>query len=260
MNDDDDDMYKKTEAVVNDFISKGAPIQYFYTAPYKRGGNGWSVETYPYNVGIKHATGDLILLNSGDVISVSNTIDQHRRAHFNVIDNLVLISTVHSLTKETQTKIDSYDWKNNPSSLLFKGSCDKMYTGVGKSYSNSFEYEDAGSPYHFQMSVLKKHLFQIRGFDEDYYGQTNCGDDDFADRLKRCGMVFRYQNPNILALHQFHGCPAEITQKTAASPKMSGWELFHVYRNKMGVIRNAKHEWGQYPREMDKLVEISGVV
>jgi hypothetical protein len=77
MNDDSDNHYKETEAVVNEFISKGAPIQYFYTAPYKRGGKGWSLETYPYNVGIRHATGDLVMLNSGDVMSVSNTIAQH---------------------------------------------------------------------------------------------------------------------------------------------------------------------------------------
>jgi hypothetical protein len=135
-----------------------------------------------------------------------------------------------------------------------------MYTGVGKSYTGFYEYEDAGAPYHFQMSILKKHLFHIRGFDEDYYGQVQCGDDDFADRLGRIGLVFKYQNPAILAIHQHHGCPAELSQEKTECPKMSGWEMFHVHRKSMGVVRNAKHEWGEYPRQMDKLVEISGAM
>jgi GT2 family glycosyltransferase len=253
--DDDQDKYEESVSVCKSFINEGASVRYFYTGQYKRG-DGWSLESYPYNVGIRHAVGEIIILNSGDVISISNTIDQHRQRH--KVDS-VYVSTVHALIQEVQNKIDDYDWKSNPSSLLFKGSCYKMFTGIGKSYTAAYEYEDAGTPYHFQMSIRKDYLHKIRGFDEDFYGIMPCGDDDLAHRIKKLGLNFVY-TPEILAVHQFHKCPELITNKQSRSNKLaeSGHSLYKERMSK-SIIRNANHEWGQYPRDMINLPDMSGV-
>ena len=256
--DDDSDVCDESIKIVDKFISEKMPVQYFSTGKYKRG-EGWSVETYPYNVGIRHATGDMVILNSGDVMSVTNNIAEHRQKHLEN-QNSVIVATVHAVTVDVQNKMDTYDWKNNPSSLLFKGSTYKMFSGQGPSFTMSYDYEEAHNPYHFQMSLLKKSLWDIGGFDEDYYGQMTCGDCDIADRLKRLGLNFVYM-ADILAIHQYHKAPEYITNKRTAipNPKVeSGHTLFHQLRCNQPIIRNANHEWGQYPRDMENLPDMSG--
>ena len=250
-NDDSPDRYKSTLAVCNDFIKLGMPLTHFYTGQFKRG-VGWSVETYPYNVGIRHAKGEIIILNSGDVMSVGNTIQQHRQKHQE--GDRVYISTVHALILDVQNKIDTYPWKENAASLLFKGSCYKMFTGYGRSYTADYEVEDAGSPYHFQMSIRGIHLHRIRGFDEDFYGGMPCADDDLADRLRRSGLQFAFVS-EICAIHQHHMCveggPAEMNSKVGC-----GYTLY-AQRRGLSVVRNKNHEWGQFPRDMTVLPVMS---
>ena len=257
-NDDSPNKHEETLKVCEEFQKLGMPLRHFYTGQFKRG-VGWSVETYPYNVGIRHATGDIVILNSGDVMSVTNTIHQHRQRH--TAGDRVYVSTVHAITLDVQNRIDTYPWKTNSASLLFKGSCYKMFTGYGISYTTAYEIEDAGSPYHFQMSVRTKHLHQIRGFDEDFYGMMPCGDDDLALRLKRLGLGFVF-TPEILAIHQHHQCPDLISQGTAArsNPKTGGGHMLFQQRQGGNIIRNKSHEWGQFPRDMINLPDMSGVV
>lgn len=257
-NDDDDTQYRKTARICWNFRKMGMPLRYFHTGKFKRG-RGWSVETYPYNVGIRYATGSVIILNSGDVMSVTNTIGQHRQAHIFRGDK-AYISTVHALTQVVQTKIETYDWKNNPMCLLFKGSCYKMFTGWGTSYTVAYTIEDAGAPYHFQMSINKAHLHRIRGFDEDFYGLMSCADDDIAHRLRKAGLKFECR-PEALAIHQYHASPEFITKCVSSRPNPRAESGHTLYRQRLekSVVRNIGHEWGQYPRNMAALPDMSGV-
>lgn len=257
-NDDSPDRYKETLAVCTEFEKLGMPLRHFYTGQYKRG-EGWSVETYPYNVGIRHAEGDIILLNSGDVMSVTNSIQQHRQRQ--LVEDKVYISTVHALTLAVQDKIDTYPWKENTASLLFKGSCYKMFTGKGTSYTTAYDLEDAASPYHFQMSVRRNHMHAIRGFDEDFYGIMGCGDDDLANRLRRFGLHFVFAT-EILAIHQHHLCVNALSGGIEAevNPNIGSGHALYDQRQGKSVVRNKSHEWGQYPRDMKNLPPMSGIV
>ena len=253
LNDDDLGVHMETEKVCAEFDAQGMPIRCFYTGKYKRG-FGWSVETYPYNVGIRMAVGDIIILNSGDVMSVTNTIAEHRQRHTNRInDKLVVLSTVHGLHEDVISSIDNYPWKDNPESLLFEGSCEFMYCGKGKSYAKDRTkeglYVESLRPYHYQMSVSKKVLHYLRGFDEDFYGRMGGGDDDLACRLIRhkCKIVY---DPDILAIHQWHPqfeVFAQINDASYIRPS-EYWE--QVAQFNMDVVRNKNHEWGQFPRNI----------
>jgi len=258
--DDDPEVYPITEQICKDFIAQGCNLKYFNTAKYKRG-VGWSLNTYPCNVGIRQATGEIVMLCLDDVMSINNTIELHRQAHIKASGERAVFSTVHAVTHELQKNIDTYDWKNNPQSLLFKGSCYKMFSGIGKSYTTMYEYEDAATPYYWQMSVRKKHFEEIRGLDEDYYGNIGgCADDDLADRLGRKGVRF-YFSPDAIAIHQLHADSTHVAKhfEELCPPNYNGHMLFKE-RSKMGIVRNAKHEWGEYPRNMEKLPPISGVL
>jgi len=242
--DDDYEIYPATQRVVDKYVSMGMPIKSFYTGQYKRG-HGWSVETYPYNVGIRHATGDITVLNSGDVLSVSNCIAQYRST---VTPHNIVVSTTHAVTADTQNRIEEFPWRANPSALLFKGSCYKMFSGCGTSYTTAYPVEEAHTPYHFQMGLRTEHLHAIHGFDEDFYGMMQCGDDDIATRLKRSGLQFLWCM-DILAVHQFHECPASISKYSA--PHNTEWESGHTLcavRASADIVRNEEDSWGTYPR------------
>lgn len=256
--DDDESHLSKTMEVVNEFIAKGMPIKYFETYKYKRG-KGFSCPSYPYNVGIRNATGDVIILHGSDILDVTDTINQHRYAHGSSA-RYVIFSTVHAITLSVQNQMDNFNWKSNPSCLLFKGSCYKMFTGRGISYTNAYAIEDAAVPYHFLCSIRREHLTHIRGFDEDFYGYMPSADDDLANRLSRYGCEFVF-DPRILAIHQFHKCPEKISSNTFAkhNPHVSsGYTLFRQRSNCAGIVRNVGHEWGQYPRDMKNLPDMSG--
>lgn len=266
--DDDLDKAPDTLKVCQEFINNGMPLQVFNTGLYKRGrtpgttGEGWSNESYPYNVGIRRCTGDIIILNSGDVLSVTSTIDQHRQWHLKPENaKTILVSTVHALTMGTQAAIDTYDWKTDASVLLFDGSCWFLYSGDGKSYLPGCPYRESKRPYHFQMSLPREALVYMRGFDEDFYGYMPYGDDDMACRLRKYGLTFCW-SPDPIAIHQSHAEPEAISDKRTSSlsnPKWDGESLFCA-RREGSIIRNAGHEWGQYPRDMATLPEQSGVV
>jgi hypothetical protein len=252
-NDDDPERYLETKAVCDDFEKQGMPIRHFYTGQYKRG-LGWSVETYPYNVGIRNATGELILFNSGDTMSVTNTIDQHRQWHKSN-KNVALVSTVHALGQTVFYALDTYPWKTDPMSLLFKGSCVTMYSGCGRCYSKEWDHAEAHNPYHFLMSVPKQVLWDIHGFDEDYFGQMSCGDDDLAGRLIKYGLTFHYAE-HILAIHLPHGSPQTLTKENRVADRNENFDSGHTLytkRKDLGIVRNENHEWGQFPRDTEHL-------
>lgn len=253
--DDDPKVLPQTEAICVEF-AKTAPVRWFLTGQYKRA-PGWSLDTYPMNVGIRQAKGDIIMINTGDVMSVNNTLATHAGLQATLTRPSAVFSTVHAVTKEVQDRMDTYDWKSNPKCLLFKGSCYKMFCGRGVSYTPQYQYEDAGVPYYWQVSVAKSHLEDIRGLDEDFWGNAGgCADDDLADRLKRKGLEF-YYSPEALAIHQCHGDPLAISDITPSCPKLTGHQLF-AQRRTQGIIRNINHEWGQYPRDVAALPELSG--
>jgi len=247
--DDDFDIEHKSVEVLEGFIADGHPIKYFMTNKYKKG-EGWSLETYPYNVGIRHASGDIILLNSGDVMSVTDTIAQHRELQLSN-NGVAVVSTVHAVTQELQKNIDTYDWKNNPKSILFKGSTYKMFSGLGVSYTEAYPFEDAGGVcYNWLVSFRAASLRMIRGFDENFYGRIMCADDDLVYRVKQAGITYK-PCPSILGVHQFHASTENISKKDSVqSPKLSGHTMAAMNIDNPSPIRNDPDTWGTYPRIM----------
>lgn len=265
--DDDPEYVCYTDTIIDYAVKyrKDVKIRRFYTGQFKRS-QGWGVETYPYNVGIKHAVGDIVILNSSDVLNIGDNLRQHEYYHTRLgNEKEVVFSTTHGLTKDVSERLEKDNsWLENPHSLLFKGSCEYMYCGKGISYSYSeLDTGEAPRPYHYQMSVRKEILHYLRGFDEDFYGQIPGGDDDLATRLKRYGCNFIYA-PEILCVHQWHVYADKQTKygwsETNKTMSVSHLDFWENQRQFEGIVRNASHEWGQYPRDMASLPKMSGVV
>jgi len=218
--DDDPEFLNKSKRIVDNYSELGIPIKMYETWKAKKG-IGWSVETYPYNVGIKKSSGEIILLNSADTISITDTIKQHRKIQ-EEHDNIAAVSTVWAMPKTADWV--SMPWRDCPRSAIELCKC-RLSTG------NAFK-----RPLHFLMSVRKSWLLKIGGFDEEYRGNMNYGDNDLADRLVKAGCVFRWHD-DIVAAHQWHAKPEAYAENNPA------------YRN--GKQRYAKQEPG-YERNIGK--------
>jgi glycosyltransferase involved in cell wall biosynthesis len=230
MIDDDKEFIKKTEEIILAYQYLKIPIRIFYTCRYKQN-RGWSVETYPYNVGIKNARGDVIVLNSGDTMSATPTLFQHAGIQ-EAEKNVAAVSTVYAISEKVN--MNREDWKNNPMRLA-DSSVAKLSTG------NKFK-----RPLHFLMSVKKEALIRIGGFDESFYGPMSHGDNDLASRLVKSGITFKWYD-DVIALHQWHPKPA-VTAAINPSYK-NGESRFKENQKKIDFVVNVGREWGQYPRE-----------
>ncbi|GAH06259.1 unnamed protein product [marine sediment metagenome] len=126
-----------------------------------------------------------------------------------------------------------------------------MYTGQGKSYTDMYNFEDAAVPYHFMVSLRRKHLINIHGFDEDFYGRMASGDDDIAGRLRRLRLLFKW-DPAIVAIHQFHKCPENLTKGMArVNIKYSSGQQCCRVKADGDIVRNKNNMWGRYPRHKE---------
>jgi glycosyltransferase involved in cell wall biosynthesis len=161
----------------------------------------------PINIGIRHARGNVILLQNAECVHVDpNTIEKLTRA---VTDKNAVFARVTGMKQD--------------------GTPDILY--CGKEYRRAF----------FFCGAIKKAWFEkLRGFDEDY---TKAGydDNDFADRLEKEGVQFEFSDievhhkwhPRVQTAVSFEPMAALYQQKTAA-----------MAAGRLGTIRNLDREWG----------------
>jgi GT2 family glycosyltransferase len=223
IDDDPGDFLTSTKNTISGYVELGLPIKAYETWKVKN--KGWSVETYPYNVGIKKSSGEIILLNSADTLSVTNTIDQHREIQ-EQNQNVAAVSTVWATPQSVN--FNAVPWRDSPRTII-NNQC-KLSTG------NSFR-----RPLHFLMSVRKSWLEKIGGFDEEYTGNMNYGDNDLADRLVKAGCVFKWYD-HVIAVHQWHPKPEQYAKNNPAykNGKQRYTEKFDGYE------RNIGKDWGKF--------------
>lgn len=240
--DDTQEFVLDTHAVLYCFKNK-LPIKVFDTYLSKKQ-EGWSVETYPYNVGIKNAIGDIVILNSADTLSVGNNLKVHETYHLNS-DKIAVLGTTHALSQHVTETIDNYPWRENRKSLLFQGSCEDLFVGSPNvlAYTSNGSHNESVRPLHFQMSIKKKYLFEIRGFDEDYFGNMGYADNDIAYRLTQLGITFIYAD-DIVCIHQWH---KKVADKLVP-PNCDGHHMFNSIKVHASIKRNLDKEWGKFPK------------
>jgi glycosyltransferase involved in cell wall biosynthesis len=166
----------------------------------------WSNPSVPTNIGLRAATGDIVILQSAEV--------KHT-------DNLI---------RELSNRVD----ENNavfPSVMALKDDgTDDMWYDHG---------EHRRLPFFFCGAMKRKWFNELRGLDEDFK-LGGFDDNDFATRLMYAGVRFDYAD-DLLALHQWHGIsyalvPLESERFQDKLRKLKAGEI--------GISRNLDHEWG----------------
>jgi Glycosyl transferase family 2 len=160
----------------------------------------------PNNIGIRHARGDVIILQNAECKHVDpSTIE---KLVSSVTDTNVVFAKVYALNPEGQIT-DLYCGKSNPRPFFFCGAIKKFW------------------------------LEKIRGFDEEY---TDSGydDDDLGARLQKEGVAFNFTD--IEVHHQWHPSGGRIDIGRMQQMYIS--KCAAMGAGTLGTARNLGREWG----------------
>lgn len=166
--------------------------------------------SYPMNVGIRAATGDIVILQNAEC--------RHQDPQ-----------TIQKLTAFV-----------TPANAVFA-----HVVALDQSGSPLMDYCSPVQPrpYFFCGAIRRDILLRLRGFDEDFYG-AGYDDDDLAARLAGEGVQFVYTD--VLVHHQWHS-PAGIYSDAEQMRQLFEEKCAAMIRGELGTARNMGREWGGQP-------------
>lgn len=176
-----------------------------------RPGHLYSNPAVPNNIGLRAATGNIILLQNAENMHITkDTINQ-------------MVDPVRH-NKMVTTFASVLALKPNGTPYMW--------------YVHSVHNP---RPFFFCQAISRSVVEQLRGFDEDfiYYAYD---DDDFAYRLRAHGLEFQFLD-HVLVHHQYHaetGC-----FKNDFNQKIYEQKMRDMAAGKIGIARNLGKEWGQ---------------
>jgi len=186
------------------------------------------VPGFALNIGIRQAKGEFIILSCPEMYHLNNSIDIisktveiHRNYQkYMIIPDFIYFDQKNLLTSHL-LKLGAFEEKINYT-LLTSGDFGKCHVEM---------------PYVF--GVMKKHLIEIGGYDEDFTGYA--GEDcDLIMRLKKIGLLYRRVGAK--AIHLFH----EGTGDGGFHYENPAWvHNYNLLLNRKGIIkRNVGRRWG----------------
>jgi glycosyltransferase involved in cell wall biosynthesis len=214
-----DGIHDETEQLATQFKDK-LNIRYLFTG--QRNLNGqmiWRVPGYALNIGVKQATGDVIVFCCAEIFHLNNTIE--------------LLTSVYS--KEGSDKILAMPKaKDDDGSFLrnlerTNGSVDvDLYNRQPPLINVKFP---------FFLAMKKQEFMDIGGYDEDFTG-TDYDDEDLVMRLLDNGC--HHVETDALAIHLWH---PRLVMTAERIPRFNhNKSLFEQRRGK--IIRNEGRDWG----------------
>jgi glycosyltransferase involved in cell wall biosynthesis len=157
----------------------------------------------PFNVAIREATGDVIVLQNPECLHVGDILDD---IISKVNDNVYLTYGVYSLDKQTTNYLYDLPYDNEHIFKMIKSQISPMnnrnYVSEGQAcwYNHSI-HRPAG--YHFVAALTKANMDKLNGFDERFSNGIGFDDDEFLFRVKMMGLEVSI-NDEPFAIHQWH--------------------------------------------------------
>lgn len=235
-----DGNHDETENVVRTSdAAKGLNIKYIYTGNRPEG--FWRVMGFAANVGIKHASGEIVVLSNSDVYHHGNTV---KPVIENVVKHPMALSTLNKVFDDEGELIKALN--EHPFDLkLHKAICEK----ISRQDHKLKGCYPANPDVPFFMAIRKEHLLNIGGYDEDFTGVA-IEDVDLIERLEAIGCRHVYAPKGAEAIHLYHG------RKTVAQLKADpgfAYNLKLKHEREHQIVRNVGREWGVIPRGAGKL-------
>lgn len=230
----DDGGTDNTEQIIKDFEGK-MPIRYIYNHNPE-----WSICSFARNIGVKEATGDLIITSEPEMLWISDIVPiilEERKKYPLELISASIIYKAHQetpwnegfITKPEEALKDSIveDYQIQPRSYHPQGFC--RTTGLQATYIASYE---------------KEWLMEINGWDEEFPGCWGWDDIDLATRLRVNG-INQHICKKLIAMHQWH--PAPPQEKWMRDSHLN--EMHFKNKNIQDkqspfIVANKNKEWG----------------
>jgi len=212
------------------YYSDKLNIRYIFTG--KRNLDGIMkkrVSGHTLNIGIKRATGDIIILSNPEIYHLNNAVDIliHYLIHAPksmVIPNFIYFDRIGTVTSELNAL--------NDEQLMYP------YIKTDLLVGGLFGEGHCAMPY--LMAIYRHEIMTIGGYDEDFTGYAG-EDNDFVDRLKLNGV--KHLRTPAMAIHLYH----EGTGDGSAHWDNPAWvHNYTLLQNRRGIlVRNVGREWGK---------------
>ena len=159
------------------------------------------------NASIRQATGDICILQSAEVVHQGTVIEPLAHA----IEASPMTFVIARVIAENEGL--DYTGTSNPRPFFFLG------------------------------AILRQHLLDIRGLDEDFVEQTY-DDNDLADRLMRgLGLTPKFRD-DIVGLHKWHP-RSNVDESLRRMGALYYQKTMAWNRGEISHVRNLDREWGQ---------------
>jgi GT2 family glycosyltransferase len=203
----------KTFGVCRQAVLSGMPVEYYSRK--NRPNLEYSNASIPKNIGIRKATGDILIIQCAEV----------KYTNPNDIANMVR-------PVEECGGVSTFAYCQALDDL---GGFQEWYAGPERC---------AGWFLDFCQCVRRDRVDAIRGFDEGYMGY-GFEDDDFAFRLQQSGVQYRWA-PEVVVQHQWH----QIFNKNVGLSERGRYRLEHMKRMVLEekqrdyIVANKNLDWG----------------
>lgn len=224
--------YKNFEVIVVDdgsereklpddfFRSYNFIINYIYLNPKEK---WYKNSCIPYNIGIREAKGEIIILQNAECIHKNNILDI---CDLELTKDNYLTFACYSLNKDETGQIED----NNKIIYSFEEKKKKALSNGESGWYNHSIYRP--SMYHFTAAIYKCNLNKLGGFDERYAKGIGYDDDELLDRIKKCKLNIKIVDYGIV-LHQWHYSYNKINYKYILRNKI----LYNYITKKENSIR-----------------------
>jgi glycosyltransferase involved in cell wall biosynthesis len=208
--------YKDLEIIVVDdgvgdaetpAICRAYPVRYFKTTRPLSSNNSFRNPSYPNNVGLRQAVGDIVILQNAECKHVDpNTIEK--------------LTGMVTDTNAVFAKVSAFHQN---------GSFNMIYCGTERPV-----------PFFFCGAIKRSWIEKLRGFDEDFTG-AGYDDDDFASRLAKEGVQWVFSGVEVH--HQWH--PQAGVYSWEPMQALFAQKYAAMYAGTIGTARNLDREWGE---------------
>jgi Glycosyltransferases, probably involved in cell wall biogenesis len=215
-----DGIQDESEEICNEFKEK-LNLKYIFTGQRNIGGDPvWRVPGFAINIGVKQATGDILVMCCAEMLHVNDTIAKLTKP---ILDNPKLLGI--PLGKDDRT-----------GALL--GSINKNNGTFAPEMFDQCVILDTKMP--FLMALHRSQFIEIGGYDEDFIGIAY-DDRDFIDRLLKNGC--EYFQTDAKTAHLYH--PRAAGYYEGGGPPEWDYNK-NLYFSRIGkIVRNEGREWGK---------------
>jgi hypothetical protein len=151
----------------------------------------------PYNMAIKMAKGDIIVLQNPEVMHTDDILYDIVKK---INNDVYLTYGVYAANQITTTQLNKLDYSSNDVLRQIRGIINPLKISKTDWYNHSI-HRPVG--FHFLTAITRKNMVNLNGFDERYATGIDYDDSELLHRIKRNNIQVVFID-DLVAVHQQH--------------------------------------------------------